>query len=75
MSAPLFDEPRAVGSVGDLLSNIWQVCYITHDLDQGMALLRDRYGIESTEVPTEENFCRDFMSNAVQKSFLVDSAR
>ena len=53
MSAPLFDEPRAVGSVGDLLSNIWQVCYVTRDLDEGMALLRDRYGIESTEVPTE----------------------
>jgi hypothetical protein len=39
--------------LGDLLSNIWQVCYVTPDLDEGMALLRDRYGIESTEVPTE----------------------
>jgi hypothetical protein len=53
MSAPLFAEPRAVGAIGDLLSNIWQVCYVTRDLDEGMALLRDRYGIESTEVPTE----------------------
>ena len=49
----LFDEPRPVTAVGDLLSNIWQVCYVTPDLDQGMAELRDRYGIESTEVPTE----------------------
>jgi hypothetical protein len=48
-----FGEPRAVGAVGDLLSNIWQVCYVTRDLDAGMAELRDRYGIESTEVPTD----------------------
>jgi hypothetical protein len=49
----LFDDPRPVRALGDLLSNIWQVCYVTPDLDEGMALLRDRYGIESTEVPTE----------------------
>jgi hypothetical protein len=49
----LFDNPRPVNVIGDLFSNIWQVCYITRDLDRGMALLRDRYGIESTEVPTE----------------------
>ena len=49
----LFDDPRPVNALGDLLSNIWQVCYVTRDLDEGMALLRDRYGIESTEVPTE----------------------
>jgi glyoxalase/bleomycin resistance protein/dioxygenase superfamily protein len=49
----LFDDPRPVRALGDLLSNIWQVCYVTRDLDEGMALLRDRYGIESTEVPTE----------------------
>lgn len=49
----LFDDPRPVRALGDLLSNIWQVCYVTRDLDEGMALLRDHYGIESTEVPTE----------------------
>jgi Glyoxalase/Bleomycin resistance protein/Dioxygenase superfamily len=49
----LFDDPRPVRALGDLLSNIWQVCYVTRDLDEGMAVLRDRYGIESTEVPTE----------------------
>jgi len=48
----LFDDARPVRALGDLLSNIWQVCYVTPDLDAGMALLRDRYGIESTEVPT-----------------------
>ena len=49
----LFDDPRPVRALGDLLSSMWQVCYVTRDLDEGMALLRDRYGIESTEVPTE----------------------
>jgi hypothetical protein len=53
VSGPLFEEPREVRSLGDLLSSIWQICYVTRDLDEGMALLRDRYGIESTEVPTE----------------------
>jgi glyoxalase/bleomycin resistance protein/dioxygenase superfamily protein len=50
---PLFGEPRPVTALGDLLSCIWQICYVTPDLDKGMAELRDRYGIESTEVPTE----------------------
>jgi hypothetical protein len=53
VSAPLFEEPREVRAFGDLLSSIWQICYVTRDLDEGMALLRDRYGIESTEVPTD----------------------
>jgi hypothetical protein len=49
----LFQEPRPINALGDLLSNIWQICYVTPDLDAGMAELRDRYGIESTEVPTD----------------------
>ena len=49
----LFAEPRPVSALGDLLSSIWQVCYVTRDLDAGMTELRERYGIESTEVPTE----------------------
>ena len=49
----LFEDPRPVRALGDLLSNIWQVCYVTRDLEEGMRLLRDDYGVESTEVPTE----------------------
>ena len=49
----LFGDPRPVETIGDLFSNIWQVCYITRDLDRGMELLRERYGIESTEVPAD----------------------
>jgi Glyoxalase/Bleomycin resistance protein/Dioxygenase superfamily len=50
---PLFSEPRPVTALGDLLSSIWQICYVTPDLDEGMEELGDRYGIESTEVPTD----------------------
>ena len=49
----LFDEPREVRALGDLYANVWQVAYVTRDLDEGMSLLRKHYGVESTEVPTE----------------------
>jgi hypothetical protein len=49
----LFADPREVTALGDLFANIWQLAYVTRDLDEGMALLRDRFGVESTEVPTE----------------------
>ena len=49
----LFNEPREVRALGDLYANVWQVAYVTRDLDEGMALLRKHYGVESTEVPTD----------------------
>jgi hypothetical protein len=52
MIARMFDNPRPVRALGDLYASIWQICYVTDDLDAGMKVLRDRYGIESTEVPT-----------------------
>jgi hypothetical protein len=53
-ASELFAEPRPINALGDLFANIWQVCYVTPDLDRGMEELRDRFGIEnSTEVPTE----------------------
>ena len=48
----LFAEPREVTALGDLFANVWQIAYVTRDLDQGMELLRDGYGVDSTEVPT-----------------------
>ena len=49
----LFAEPREVTELGDLFANIWQVAYVTSDLDRGIELLRERFGIEHcTEVPT-----------------------
>jgi Glyoxalase/Bleomycin resistance protein/Dioxygenase superfamily len=48
----LFAEPREVTALGDLFANIWQIAYVTRDLDKGVELLRERFGVESTEVPT-----------------------
>jgi hypothetical protein len=51
---PLFAEPRPVQALGDLFANIWQVCWVTSDFDRGVAVLRDRFGVENfTELPTE----------------------
>ena len=50
----LFDDPRPVNALGDLFANIWQVCYVTPDLDRGMKELRDLLGIDNaTEVPVD----------------------
>jgi glyoxalase/bleomycin resistance protein/dioxygenase superfamily protein len=49
----MFDEPRELRALGDVYANVWQVAYVTRDLNEGMALLRKHYGVESTEVPTE----------------------
>lgn len=49
----LFAEPREVHALGDLFANIWQVAYVTVDLDRGIELLRERFGVEECmEVPT-----------------------
>ncbi len=50
----LFADPREVRELGDLLANIWQIAYVTTDLDRGIELLRERFGIEHcVEVPTD----------------------
>ncbi|HKH22494.1 MAG TPA: VOC family protein [Solirubrobacterales bacterium] len=50
----LFADPRPIEALGDLFANVWQVCYVTPDLDRGMQELRDLFGIENmTEVPVE----------------------
>jgi hypothetical protein len=48
----LFTEPREAETLGDLFANVWQLAYVTRDLDEGMRVLRDSFGVESTEVPT-----------------------
>jgi hypothetical protein len=51
--AHLFAEPRPVRALGDLFANVWQIAYVTRDLDRGMKELRDRFGVEHCiEVPT-----------------------
>jgi hypothetical protein len=49
----LFAEPRPVRALGDLFANVWQIAYVTRDLDRGMEILSDRFGVEHcAEVPT-----------------------
>jgi hypothetical protein len=51
--AGLFAEPRPVRALGDLFANVWQIAYVTRDLDRGMVELRERFGVEHcVEVPT-----------------------
>jgi hypothetical protein len=53
LRARLFAEPRPVRALGDLFANVWQIAYVTRDLDRGMKELRDRFGVEHCiEVPT-----------------------
>ena len=50
----LFADPRPIDTLGDLFANVWQVCYVTPDLERGMKELCDLFGIENaTEVPVE----------------------
>jgi hypothetical protein len=50
----LFDDPRPVHALGDLFANVWQVCYVTPNLERGMDELHDLLGVENaTEVPVE----------------------
>jgi Glyoxalase/Bleomycin resistance protein/Dioxygenase superfamily len=51
--AHLFAKPRPVRALGDLFANVWQIAYVTRDLDRGMEELSDRFGVEHCiEVPT-----------------------
>jgi catechol 2,3-dioxygenase-like lactoylglutathione lyase family enzyme len=50
----LFADPREINELGDLFANVWQLGYVSTDLDRATELLRDRFGLERVmEVPTE----------------------
>ncbi|MGH2836478.1 MAG: hypothetical protein ACRDLT_04075 [Solirubrobacteraceae bacterium] len=42
----LFTAPRAVATVADLFANVWQLGYVTSDLDRALAELAQRFGLE-----------------------------
>jgi hypothetical protein len=42
----LFVAPRPVTALGDLFANLWQLGYVTTDLDRGIAYLGARFGLE-----------------------------
>ena len=49
-----FSEPRRIEALGDLFANIWQICWVTSDFDRGIAVMRERFGVENmTEIPTD----------------------
>lgn len=55
----LFSDPREVNVLGDLFANIWQVAYVTDDLDRAMETAKERFGVEQIiEVPTGGEFYR-----------------
>jgi len=50
----LFVSPRPVRAIADLLANVWQLGYVTTDLDRAVDQLTDRYGLEQVvRVPSE----------------------
>jgi hypothetical protein len=53
MRGDLFAEPRPVETLADLFANVWQVGYVTSDLDRAMEELARDWGLEHcVEVPT-----------------------
>ncbi|UGS36385.1 VOC family protein [Capillimicrobium parvum] len=54
MSERLLTPPRPVAALADLFANVWQLGYVTTDLDRGIGFLRERFGLEHcVEVPTD----------------------
>jgi hypothetical protein len=47
MTAPgdLFANPRPVTALADLLANVWQLGYVTTDLDRATEFMADRFGL------------------------------
>ena len=41
----LFANPRPVNALADLLANVWQLGYVTTDLDRGIEFMADRFGL------------------------------
>lgn len=45
-AAGLFDHPRPVTALADLLANVWQFGYVTTDLERARAFMAERFGLE-----------------------------
>ena len=49
----LFAAPRPVHAIADLFANVWQLGYVTTDLDRAIEELAGRFGLEHcVKVPT-----------------------
>jgi hypothetical protein len=53
----LFADPRPVETLADLFANVWQVGYVTTDLDRAMEELKSDWGLDRcVEVPVGATF-------------------
>ena len=41
----LFAEPRRVEEMADMLANVWQLGYVTTDLDRAMEVMAEQFGL------------------------------
>ena len=41
----LFADPRRVEEIADLLANVWQLGYVTTDLDRAMEVMAEQFGL------------------------------
>jgi Glyoxalase/Bleomycin resistance protein/Dioxygenase superfamily len=41
----LFASPRRVETIADMLANVWQLGYVTTDLERAMEVMADRFGL------------------------------
>jgi Glyoxalase/Bleomycin resistance protein/Dioxygenase superfamily len=41
----LFANPRRVETIADMLANVWQLGYVTTDLERAIELMADRFGL------------------------------
>jgi len=53
-AAGLFAHPRPIRTIADLLANVWQLGYVTTDLDRAVEQLTDHFSLERViRVPSE----------------------
>jgi hypothetical protein len=49
----LFAEPRRVEEMADMLANVWQLGYVTTDLDRAMEVMAEQFGLRHcVKIPT-----------------------
>jgi hypothetical protein len=47
----LFANPRRVEETADMLANVWQLGYVTTDLDRAMEVMAEQFGLRDCVKP------------------------
>ena len=57
----LFSNPRPVEALADLMANVWQLGYVTNDLDRATQFMAERFGLtDCRHLPSDTaTFLRD----------------